>query len=152
MDLYIVIIFYVWIFKTWLFSFLSSLLCYLCVVHKEKLKSYGMDRVERIFRILSWAIPAVLVALHHSLRTDYDPSPWVNQCYGWSQDGPYSARNWFDQLEGRFCAYNDYGFSNHYIENGLRVVCGINVGLRILLFSNLSEAFIYYRIYAHLKK
>ena len=144
------IIVYVWLFKMWLFSLLMSLLRYLYVVQNGKLRDYGMARIEIIFIILSWAVPAGLMALHVSLRTDYDPSPWVNHCYGWPSESS-SASSWWYKVERRFCAYNDYGISNSYIEYGLRVVCGVNVGATILLFSNLAEAFVYFRIYAHLK-
>ena len=144
------IVSYVWLFKIWLYSLLVSLLRYLYVVHNGKITEYGLARIERIFLILSWTVPAGLMVLHVSLRTDYDPTPFINRCYGWSSESS-SASSWWYKIEGQFCAHNNYGFSNQYIEYSLRVLCGINVGTCIILFSNLAEAFIYYRTYTYLK-
>ena len=141
------IVAYIWLFRVWIYSLLVSLLRYLYVVHNQKITAYGLTRIGRIFRILFWLVPAGLVALQLSLRTEYDPTPWINRCYGWISEPSFG---WYE-VERQFCAYNDYGFSNRYIEYGLRVLCGINAGVCILLFSNLIEAVIYYRVYAHLK-
>ena len=52
----------------------------------------------------------------------------------------------------KFCVFKDYGFTNRFAEYGLRSLCMINVGVRILLLSNLAEAVIYYRIHVHVKR
>ena len=140
---------FVWVFKIWVFSLLMSLLRYVYVVHNEKIKGYGLARVERIFRILYWAVPAGLMILHLSLRKNHDPRPWINRCYGWSPELPSSV-NWWYKAKQKFCVYNDYGFANPFAEYGLRILCGVNFGATFLLFSNLAEAFIYYSIHTHL--
>ena len=151
------IIAYLWLFKVRIFSLLVSLLRYLYVVYHEKIKTYGLTRLGKIFRIMFWIVPAVLATVQLSLRIDYDSTAWINRCYGWSSelsfDGlAFPSGNWWYTVGRQFCVYNDYGFINRYIEYGLRVLCGINVGVCMLLFSNVAEAFIYYRVYAHLKK
>ena len=141
---------YVWIFKVWVFSLLVSILRYLYVVHNEKITNYGLGRVERIFRILYWAVPAGLMILHLSLNKNNDGRPWVNYCYE-SSFNSLSLVSWWYKVKQNFCVYNDYGFTNHFAEYGLRILCGINVGACLLVFSNLAEAFFYYSIHKHLK-
>ena len=142
---------YLWLFKAWLFSLLVSLLRYFYIVHNGRITEYGLARVERIFRILYWAVPTCLVILHTSLRTGYDPTPWANHCYGWPP-GSSSTNTWWYQIERQFCVYNEYGFTNRYAERGLRIVCALNVGACILLFSNFVEAIVYYMIYRHMNR
>ena len=48
---------YVWLFRVWLFSFLVAILRYLYVVHNEKIREYGLARLERRIRILYWLYP-----------------------------------------------------------------------------------------------
>ena len=85
---------YVWLFKVWLFSLLVAILRYLYVVHNEKIREYGLARIERRIRILYWAIPTGLMAFHLGLRTDHDTMIWVNRCYGWSLESS-SSNNWW---------------------------------------------------------
>ena len=140
---------YVWLFNVWIFSLLVALLRYLYVVHYGKILEYGMERVGNIFRIVFWAVPTSLMILHICLRTGHDPTPWINHCYGWPL-GSSSSASWLYKVEREFCIYNEYGFTNRYADYGLRMLCAINVGVCILLFSNLAEAVIYFRIYLHL--
>lgn len=144
------IIAYIWLFRIWIYSLLQSFLRYFYVVYNEKTREYGLTRTGTTFRILFWIVPATLVTLLLCLRTDYDANPVINQCYGWSSKFSSAGNSW-NTVGRRFCAYNNYGFSSRYIEYGLRVVCGTTVGVCMLLFSNLAEAVIYYRIYEHLK-
>ena len=139
------IIMHVWMYKVLVFSLLVALLRYLYVVHNEKIMGYGLPRVERIFRILYWAVPIGLTTLHFGLRNDYVFMAAINRCYGWSLSGWYKT--------GRhFCFVMDHGFPNRFAEYGFRSLCMFNVVVRMLLFSNIAEAVIYYRIHVHLKR
>ena len=141
---------YVWIFKVWVFSLLVSILRYLYVVHNEKVTTHGLKCVERIFRFLYWAVPAGLAVVYLSLRTDHDIDPLSNQCYGRSPETSSSASLWY-KIKQDICVYNDYGFTSHFAEYGLKILCAINVLATWLVFSNLAEAFFYYSIHIHLK-
>ena len=141
---------YVWLFKVWLFSLLVAILRYLYVVHNEKIQEYGLARVQRIFRILFWAIPTGLMILHLAFRTDHEPTILANRCYGWSLESS-SSTNWWYTVKQKFCFYRDYGFTNRFAEYGLKMGCGVNQFVRILLLSNLPEGVIYYRVHKHLK-
>ena len=148
-DLYS-IIGYIWLFNVWIFSLLLALFRYLYVVHYGKIMEYGLARVENIFRILFWAVPISLMILHISLRAGHDPTPWISYCYGWPL-GYSSSTSWWYKVERQFCIYNEYGFTNRYVEYALRLLCALNVGVCVFLFSNLTEAVLYYRTYLHLK-
>ena len=138
---------YVWVYKVLVFSLLVALLRYLYVVHNEKIMGYGLPRMERIFRILYWAVPIGLTTLHFGLRKDFVFMATINRCYGWSISG------WHNVLSSvNFCFVEDYGFANGFAQYSLGSLCMINLGLRILLLSNIVEAVIYFRIHVHLKR
>ena len=146
---------YVWIYKVLVFSLLVALLRYLYVVHNERIKHYGLPRIERIFLILSWAVPIGLMILQLALRTGRDNRPILNRCYGWSSEpslvGEPSSKDWFYNFGLHSCIFNNYGMANRFAEYGLRILCWIRAGANFLLFSNLVEAVFYYRIHVHLK-
>ena len=141
---------YTILFRAWIFSLLVSILRYLYVVHHNQIKQFGLRKLERIFITMFWLVPLTLMVLHHCMRASYDPTPWINHCYG---NGEMESTNkvlWY-KIERQFCVYNHYDVQNIFIQYSLRILCGINVGASILAFSNLSEAFFYYRIYMYLK-
>ena len=142
------IVLYTILFRAWIFSLLVSILRYLYVVHHTKIKQYGLEKIEKIFRAVFWLVPLTLMVLHHSMRTNYDPTPWINHCYGNPQES--SNRLWY-KIERQFCVYNMYDVENTVVQYTLRILCGMNVGVSAIAFSNISEAFVYFQIYRYLK-
>ena len=147
---------YFFLMKIWLHSLLMSIMRYLYMVRHTQLTAFGISKADKMFKITSWLLPLYLSIVHKILQTEYDPIPWANLLYARSYNPDFT--NLQLEMERTFCLHNTYTYDiiggnwRYFFEEATRIFCCLHATVCLILFSNLCEAFMYWRIYVKLPR
>ena len=142
-----------------MFSLLSAIMKYRCMVHNHHLKCYGEDKAVKLLVTLHLVIPSVVSFVNLVSNGDKDHLTTVDQC--WShQSEPKNVDDRFLETIGDYFCYNrQYQVKEYFgdavstfIEPVLRFICGSQKVVSFLLMSNIIEIFVYYYLCQHLDR
>ena len=134
-------------------SFLIAMLRYLFVVHEERVAAYGKEKVKNTF----WYI-SVLLPLFHILLKIAEGSPTlsvINKCYGYDTKVFLSESTTLNVLKNNFwktetTAINDA--VDVFIAVTMKMIKLIESLILLVMGFNVSEFFIYVKIFSHLNR
>ena len=125
---------------------------YIIIVHHIKARVYGNEKIQRIVSIIYFAFPLGL-AIIQVITNDYDSYKAVNNCLGLERKN-ISQQSSFQKIF--LCnskESNDALLSENYTVNFVRQsVCVVHSALTYIINSNLPEGYIYYKIFAKMKR
>ena len=137
------------------YSFICALMRYFFIVHTEKVNSYGKEKVKTIFFVLSILIPLILTIWKASDSGHLDALSYINRCYGRHHDSFLVETSRMNVLKKSFCQVPNYAELKGYdklIAMGKQILCIASTIIMIIMGSNLTEGFIYYKLFSYMNK
>ena len=132
-------------------SLVAALMRYLFIVHEAKVKAIGISRMKKMFMALSFLVP-LIVALWTSLDApEINAMNFINKCYGNGHKSFLIETSTLNVLKSNFCAFENYSESQ-VIPTLRRLSCIGRTITTLFIGFNFVEAFLYYKMIAHLKR
>ena len=134
-------------------SFITAMMRYLFVIHEEKVSAYGKEKVKKIFWYISLLLP-----LFHILLKIADGSPtlsFINKCYSYDNKVFLSESTTLNVLKNKFWKTETTTINEAvdvFIAVTMRMIKLIESAIFLIMGFNLSEFFIYVKIFSHLKR
>ena len=136
-------------------SFLSATMRYYFIVHTEKVNIFGKEKVKSIFCVLSILIPFVVTIWKVIDGSEVDAMSFINKCYGRQHKVFLIETSTVNVFKKSFCEVEGYeeleGFNN-IISFGKQIICAASTITMLVMGSNLTEGFIYYKLFSHMNK
>ena len=134
-------------------SFITALMRYLFVVHEDRVAAFGKEKLKKIF----WYVSQLLPLFHILLKIAEGNSTlsFINKCYGYDHKIFLSESTTLNVLKNKF-----WKAEESTINQALDVVLYVTMKIIKLVESiiflimgfNLSEIFIYIKIFSHLNR
>ena len=136
-------------------SFSTALMRYVFIFDQNKVENYGKEKTKLIFYYLSVAIPLIISILNLVQSHEVGHLSFINKCYGTHHKAFLLDTSPFRSVQRRFWNPEDYeseGFLNlaFAISRRISKICTTCVSL--LATSNLTEAFLYYKIISYMNR
>ena len=134
-------------------SFLSALMRYILIVHSEKVKAWGKEKVKKLFIILTIFLPFLITFWKEVDGSELHPISFVNKCYGKHDRVFLVETSTVNVLKKSFCAMETYeeGDPIALIVAMLKqLFCAASTITIIVMASNLSEGIIYYKLFSYM--
>ena len=128
-------------------SFIAALMRYLFIVHDQKVNEYGKERIKRLFlyfSIISPIIQFTLQALGGSPRLSF-----VNKCYGNDHKVFLIETSTLNVLKRKFIEFDDVHTDLEILQQvGARIFKIVEVMLFLFMGCNITEVFLYHKIFS----
>ena len=132
-------------------SFIASLMRYLFIVHDQKVNEYGKEKIKRLFlyfSIISPIIQFTLQALGGSPRLSF-----VNKCYGNDHKVFLIETSTLNVLKHKFVEFDDAHTEIEILQQvGARIFKIVEVMLFLFMGCNITEVFLYYKIFSKMDR
>ena len=133
-------------------SFLISFIKYIYIVHHEKVRQFGEERLKKIF-FLSYVIHPLLLAIPTVILLDFEASTSLIRCFGVEDEIKERYRN--DKLGPMFLC--KLTLDKDEKEDSLLYIltqgfCTFKMIWILALSSNILEAFLYFKIFQFMKR
>ena len=136
-------------------SFFAAVMRYFFIIHQEKVEKFGKWRMKRIFIALYVFLPTLMVVLSTIERPELDPFLYINRCYGRDHRLFLKDMKSLDVLNPYFCDSDTIGDLS-WIQNirgiAKKLICISKLGLSVIMGFNVTEGFIYWAIFKHIKR
>ena len=136
-------------------SFLSATMRYYFIVHTEKVNIFGKEKVKSIFCVLSILIPFVVTIWKVIDGSEVDAMSFINKCYGRQHKVFLIETSTVNVFKKSFCeveGYEELKGVNKIISLGKQIICAASTITMLAMGSNLTEGFIYYKLFSHMNK
>ena len=141
------------------FSLLAAAMKYWFIVHNKTAEKFGKSRTTKIFLFIHLVICLVVPLLNVISAGDHDHIFWVNQCWGDVRPDSRTADTFWNGIKQSLCHYRTYDTESYIgtqaskvLEPILRVMCGGLTIFYFLFLSNISELFLYWRLFKYMDK
>ena len=124
-------------------SLLIAAMKYIFIVHTWKAKSYGEERIQKIFSIVHMIYPAI-VAIASMLSSNFQTRSFIKSCFGGSYRSVFS--NSF------LCILDPSSETNPFYIPGARAICITKSIIASIINSNIPEGILYFMIFAKMKR
>ena len=135
-------------------SFISALMRYFFIVHREMVNGYGRERIKRIFFILHFLLPLFMAIWEVVDGTELDAMSFINKCNGKHHKVFLLETSTMNVARRNFCGFEDYNDSEsmlRQIQSTInRLSCVVNRVIMVVMGLNISEGLLYYRIWSHI--
>ena len=135
-------------------SFIVAFMRYLFIVHEEKVKQYGKEKVKKLFLILSLLFPLLLNIWRTIDAPAKDPMSIINKCYG-NHHVVFLMESSSSLAGEGFCpsmAHADGDVFSMLVAIVGKCSCIVRVLIVFILGFNFTEGFLYFKIFTHMKK
>ena len=136
-------------------SFIIAVMRYVFIIHNEKIQRYGIEKMKKIFLILTVTMPLLVALLKVIEAAELGSMSFINKCYGIHHKTFLVETSTLDIFEQIFCQFEEYGQGGSYE----RVVPFIRQGSCIATKSvmlitglNISEGIIYIMLLSHMMR
>ena len=136
-------------------SCLSATMRYYFIVHTEKVNSFGKERVKNIFLVLSILIPVVVTIWKAIDGSEVDAMSFINKCYGRQHKVFLIETSTVNVFKKSFCeveCYDELEGFDKIVSLGKQIICAASTITMLVMGSNLTEGFIYYKLFSHMNK
>ena len=136
-------------------SFICVLMRYLFIVHTAKTKSYGKEKVKRLFLILYIAIPLFMTIWKANDGTELQALSFVNKCYGQHHEVFLIETSALNVFKKNFCeikSVEERDFYAKFIAFLYQLACFTSTLLQVVMGLNIAEVIVYYRIFSHMNR
>ena len=133
-------------------SFIVASLRYLFIVHEATVKSYGKEKVRRIFLILSIVLPILLILWEIPLFNEFDAMSFNNKCKGLDIKMILLETSTLSVAKRNFCDYGPFGetFNSGSLDTIRYISCILRTCVILFLNFNITEGILYYLIISHM--
>ena len=135
-------------------SFIVAFMRYVFIVHEEKVKQYGKEKVKKFFLIISLLFPLLLNIWRTIDAPAKDPMSIINKCYG-NHHVVFLMESSASLAGEGFCpsmAYADGDVYSMFTAFVGKCSCIVRVLIVFILGFNFTEGYLYFKIFAHMKK
>lgn len=123
---------------------------YVLIVHNQKARFIGEEKIEKLFYGLSICYPLVL-SIIAMMTTNYDFRANVKSCFGMN-DHSLQSNNATSSGSLLFCNLDYYREISVILSYFIHFFCLSRATLNWLVVTNLPEAFFYYKIFKFMKR
>ena len=136
-------------------SFVSATMRYLFIVHTDKVNSYGKQRVKNVFLIASILIPLLITVWKAMDGSELDPMSFFNKCYGKHHKLFLVEISTAKVFKKNFCEVTSF-VELEGLEKvtalAKQVFCIASMTTILIMGSNISEFFIYYKLFCYMDR
>ena len=136
-------------------SFLSALMRYIFILHREVTQKHGKKKIKNIFFLLSILIP-FLVAIWRMIDDisghDLDPMSFINKCHGKHHRVFLVDTSTLNVAKRNFCAYTDFKTTGFLWKTIRQISCICNNIVNLIIGLNIVESILFYRILSHINR
>ena len=136
-------------------SFITALMRYVFILHKEKVDKYGKEKIQKLFLLLSVLIPLLLFILGGVDGDELDPMSFFNKCNGKHHRVFLIETATLNVAKRNFCGLNNYdktGSFGKLTSLFRQMSCITNKIVQIIMGLNIVEGFLYIRTLSHVNK
>ena len=133
-------------------SFVVALMRYLFIVHKEWVQKHGKAKIKRAFLILTFFMPVLMELWGILENDDLDHFLFINRCSGIDHKLFLSNQATLKAFSCHFENSDTNELVTGYSGIIRKTGCVTKVVLLSLLGLNVSEGFIYFAIFSHMKR
>ena len=136
-------------------SLLVAVMKYTFIVHDEKARLIGEEKLKKLFLIVAFSVPFTSATIA-SVTKDINGFTDLVSCFGMKEVEDEKYDTWKKNLVKFFVC--NHGWTDHDIEEnyGLYVfqqsLCGIRTGVTMLINTNFPEAFLYFKIFSKMNR
>ena len=127
-------------------SFIVSTMRYFCIVHQKSVEVFGKDRFKKLFFIISWTIPVLVVIWAGIEGSELDHMSFINKCYNKHHIAFLIDTSSLNVFKRNFCEFDTYVYSGYL----RRISCIAKTTVMVIMGFNFSEAIVYCRIFIHI--
>ena len=124
-------------------SLLIAAMKYIFIVHTWKAKSFGEERIQKIFSLIHMIYPAVMAVLS-MISSNFQTRSSIISCFGNSYRSAFS--NAF------FCILDKSSENNPFYIPGARFICVTKTIIASIINSNIPEGILYYMIFTKMQR
>ena len=134
-------------------SFVVAMLRYCFIVQEEKVQRYGKEKTKKLFIVSSILIPLLIVGWGFIENSEIDPVRHINRCNGIDHKfflasttnlNPYISLNLINS--------NSEDLFGKFLEIIKTTSFILKTFFNVLLALNLTEGFLYYKIFSHINR
>ena len=134
-------------------SFVVAMLRYCFIVQEEKVQRYGKEKTKKLFIVSSILIPLLIVGWGFIENSEIDPVRYINRCNGIDHKfflasttnlNPYISLNLINS--------NSEDLFGKFLEIIKTTSFILKTFFNVLLALNLTEGFLYYKIFSHINR
>ena len=136
-------------------SFIIAVMRYVFIIHNEKIQRFGIEKMKKIFLILTVTIPLLVAVWKVIEAAELDTMSFINKCYGIHHQTFLVETSTLDVFKQNFCQFEEYGQGGSYE----RVVTFIRQGsciasksVMLITGLNISEGVIYIMLLSHMMR
>ena len=134
-------------------SCFTAIMRYLFIVHDERVRSIGKEKVKRYFHVLSILVPLLITLWKAIDGSELDSLSMINKCYGKHHRTFLVETSTINVFKKNFCNIPSYHNMNGYVEVieavAKSILCLTSTCAIILIGSNLTEGIIYYLLFSN---
>ena len=136
-------------------SFIIAVMRYVFIIHNEKIQRFGIEKMKKIFLILTVTIP-LLVAMWKVIEAaELDTMSFINKCYGVHHQTFLVETSTLDVFKQNFCQFEEYGQGGSY-ERVVTLIrqgsCIASKSVMLITGLNISEGIIYIMLLSHMMR
>ena len=134
-------------------SLIVAIMRYLFIVQEKKVEAYGKEKIRKMFYILSFLLPLLLMIWSIADKSDVDAMSFFNKCYETHHQVFLLDTSTLNVAKRNFCElveYDENGSFGEMISRIRRYACIIRTVLILLMGFNFLEGLIYYKILTHI--
>ena len=137
-------------------SCFTAVMRYFFIVHDERVRSIGKEKVKRYFHVLSILVPLLITLWKAIDGSELDSLSMINKCYGKHHRTFLVETSTINVFKKNFCNIPSYHNMNGYVEVieaiTKNILCLTSTCVMILIGSNLTEGIIYYLLFSYMNK
>ena len=133
-------------------SLLVAIMKYIFIVHTWKARSFGDERIQKIFLWIAIIYPATMAIVTILLTTNYQNRSEIKSCFGKLLNNSSNSdihKSWF--VKSWLCDLASSS-DNNILVYGAKLVCFIRSLLSCVISTNIPEAFLYFKIFRQMKR
>ena len=136
-------------------SFIVATMRYFFILHREKVDKYGKEWVQQMFLALSIGLPLFMAIWDELEGTELDAMSFINKCNGKHHQVFLIESSTLNVAKRNFCAFEDYsttGVLAKILARLRQCSCVTNKIVQLLIGFNITEGFLYYKIFTHINR
>ena len=136
-------------------SFVSATMRYLYIVHTKKVDSFGKERMKKLFLVISVLIPLVVTIWKAMDGSELDSLSYINKCYGKHHKVFLIETSTANVFKKNFCEVANYSKLKGYEQLkalGQQIFCVASTTTMLIMGSNITEGFIYYKLFSYMNR
>ena len=136
-------------------SFMSALMRYIFILHKETADKHGKEKIKNFFFLLSVLLPFLVATWEMVDGPELDGMSFINRCHGKHHRVFLTDTSTLNVAKRNFCAFDNYNTAGIWwkiLALLRRISCVTNKAIQLVMGLNIAEGILYYRILSHMKR